>query len=171
MPTISAVVASTFLTISVLIMYPSFQVQSHGAPSFTNNVIYHDTAFLNGGVNLVGIHTQPIIVHVGNNFLVRAVVFNNSPGTISFIAGPCDSSLSAKFDKNVDVKHVVRCLAAAQLVKLKPGEKTSVSGPSSGVVYQANTLGKTTTSVTFHYQQDNVGNGNVTRSFLFNIQP
>jgi hypothetical protein len=78
--------------------------------------------FPNDGVRLLGTHTQPIVLHVGNLFHIRTIVFNNSPGTISFIAGPCDSPLAATFDKNVLVKHGVGDPAAIFLKNLsQPG--------------------------------------------------
>ena len=87
---------------SILIMYPFLQeTASASSPTFPND-----------GVRLLATHT-PIVLHVGNLFHIRTFVFNNSPGTISFIAGPCDSPLAATFDKNVLVKHGVGCFAGA----------------------------------------------------------
>ncbi|MDQ6668710.1 MAG: hypothetical protein M3Y53_10880, partial [Thermoproteota archaeon] len=121
-------------------------------------------------------HTQPIVLHIGNLFHIRTIVFNNSPGTISFIAGPCDSPLAATFDKNVLVKHGVGCFAGAastsvavHLVKLRPGGTAQVIGPSVGTTYQAVASGMATASVTFHYQSSNGGSASTTKSFKFNI--
>jgi hypothetical protein len=141
-----------------------------------NNAIYHDTAFLSGGVVLLTTHTQPIVVHVGNFFRVQAMVLNNSTGTISFTAGPCDSTVSAIFNKNVVVKHEVSCFAgaaltsaAANLVKLRPGEKVSIIGTPIGTTYQAVASGPTIASVTFHYQLGTGANASIVKSFEFNI--
>jgi hypothetical protein len=141
-----------------------------------NNAIYHDTAFLSGGVLLLTTHTQPIVVHVGNFFRVQAMVLNNSTGTISFTAGPCDSTVSAIFNKNVVVKHEVSCFAgaaltsaAANLVKLRPGEKVSIIGTPIGTTYQAVASGPTIASVTFHYQLGTGANASIVKSFEFNI--
>ncbi|HMH09806.1 MAG TPA: hypothetical protein VK553_03800 [Candidatus Nitrosopolaris rasttigaisensis] len=141
-----------------------------------NNAIYHDTAFLSGGVLLLTTHTQPIVVHVGNFFRVQAMVLNNSTGTISFTAGPCDSTVSAIFNKNVVVKHEVSCFAgaaltsaAANLVKLRPGEKVSIIGTPIGTTYQAVASGLTIASVTFHYQLATGANASIIKSFEFNI--
>jgi hypothetical protein len=159
---ISAIIATTFLALSILIMYPFLQeTASASSPTFPND-----------GVRLLATHTQPRVLHVGNFFRTSAIVFNNSPGTISFIAGPCDSSLTATFDKNVLVKHGVGCLAgsvAAHLVKLRPGGTAQVVGPSSGTTYQAIASGKTIATLTFHYQTGNGASASVTKSFEFNI--
>jgi hypothetical protein len=90
---------------------------------------------------------------------------------VRFISGPCDSPLSSTFDKNVVVKHGVRCFlgAAVHLVKLRPGETGQVIGPGIGTTYQAAAPGMTVTTVTFHYQSDNGASASVTRSFEFNI--
>ena len=175
---ISTIITATFLTI--LIMYPFLQekVQALSSTTFVvdNNAIYHDTAFLSGGVLLLAIHTQPIVVHVGNFFRIQAMVLNNSPGTISFAAGPCDSTVSAIFNKNVVVKHEVSCFAGAastsaatHLVKLRPGEKVSIIGTPIGTTYQAVASGSTIASVTFHYQLGTGTNASIIKSFEFNI--
>lgn len=175
---ISAIISTTFLII--LIMYPFLQEKVHASSSTTfiidNNGIYHDTAFLSGGVPLLAIHTQPIVVHVGNFFRIQAMVLNNSPGPISFAAGPCDSTVSAMFNKNVVVKHEVSCFAgtastsaATHLVKLRPGEKVSTIGTPIGTTYQAVASGSTIASVTFHYQLGNGANASSIKSFEFNI--
>ena len=73
---ISAIIATTFLVTSILIMYPFLQATAASSPTFPND-----------GVRLLATHTQPIVLHVGNLFHICTIVFNNSPGTISnFIA-------------------------------------------------------------------------------------
>lgn len=174
---ISAMISTTFLII--LIMFPFLQEKVHASSSTTfiidNDAIYHDTAFLSGGA-LFAIHTQPIVVHVGNFFRIQAMVLNNSPGPISFAAGPCDSAVSAIFNKNVAVKHEVSCFAgtastsaATHLVKLRPGEKVSTLGTPIGTTYQAVASGSTIASVTFHYQLGTGANASSIKSFEFNI--
>jgi hypothetical protein len=175
---ISAIITATFLTI--LIMYPFLPEKVHASSSTTfvidNNAIYHESAFLSGGVLLLATHTQPIVVHVGNFFRVQTMVLNNSPGTISFTAGPCDSTVSATFNKNVVVKHDAGCFAgpastsaAAHLVKLRPGEKVSIIGTPIGTTYQAVATGPTIASVTFHYQLGTGANASIVKSFEFKI--
>jgi hypothetical protein len=147
-------------------MYPFLQeTASASTPTFPNE-----------GVRLLGTHTQPLVLHAGNLFHIRTVVINNSPGTISFIVGPCDSPLAATFDKNVLVTHGVGCFAgaastsaAAHLVKLRPGGTAQVIGPSVGTTYQAVASGMTVAAVTFHYQSINGAGASVTKSFEFNI--
>ncbi len=163
---ISVIIATTFLAISILLMYPFLQeTASASTPTFPND-----------GVRLLGTHTQPIVLHVGNLFQIRTIVISNSPGTISFITGPCDSPLAATFHKNVLVKHGVGCFAGAastsaavHLVKLRPGGTAQVIGPSVGTTYQAVASGMTVAAVTFHYQSENGASASVTKSFEFNI--
>jgi len=175
---ISAIISTAFFII--LIMYPFLQEKVHALSSTTfvidNNANYHDTAFLSGGLLLLVIHTQPIIVHVGNFFRIQAMVLNNSPGPISFAAAPCDSTVSAIFNKNVVVKHEVSCFAgtastaaATHLVKLRPGEKVSTIGTPIGTTYQAVASGSTIASVTFHYQLGTGADASSIKSFEFNI--
>jgi hypothetical protein len=124
------------------------------------------------GVEVAGLHTMPPIVVVHSTFGIGAIVINLSPSTIMFIAGPCDKSLSATFNKNVLIKHSLRCLIAAHLVKLRPGQEALVTGPNiSGIEYQAVAAGQTTASVTFHYQIENGHSASVTKQFVFTISP
>jgi hypothetical protein len=178
---LTTTIASTDNTTNknVLERHELLQEKVHASSSTTfvidNNAIYHDTAFLSGGVLLLAIHTQPIVVHVGNFFRIQAMVLNNSPGTISFAAGPCDSPVSAIFNKNVVVKHDVSCLAGAStsaathLVKLRPGEKVSTIGTPIGTTYQAVASGPTIASVTFDYQLGTGANASSIKSFEFSI--
>ena len=167
---ISAIITATFLTI--LIMYPFLPKKVHASSTVVidNNANYHDTAFLGDGVLLLTTHTQPIVVHVGNFFRIQAMVHNNSTGTISFTAGPCDSTMSAIFNKNVVVKPEVSCFpgaastSAAHLVKLRPGEKVSIIGTPIGTTYQAVASGPTIASVTFHYQLGTGANASIVKS-------
>lgn len=142
------------------------------SPTLVINGPYHDVSFVDGRVNLLALHTQPLVVHIGNVFKIHAIILNNSPATINFISGPCDSSLSSTFDKNVVVKHGVRCFlgAAVHLVKLRPGETGQVIGPSIGTTYQAAAAGITVATVIFRYQSDNGASASVTKSFEFDIK-
>ena len=167
--------------LAILTIYPFLQEKVHALSTtfvIDSNTIYHNTAFLSGGVLILDIHTQPIIVHVGNFFHIHAMILNNSPDTISFIAEPCDSTLSAIFNKNVVEKHEVSCFAGASstsaamhLVKLRPGEKVSIIGTSVGTTYQAVASGMTMASLTFHYQLENGASASIMKSYEFNIMP
>lgn len=157
---------TVFLALSILMMYPFLQ-KTVSASALTPSLFLN-----NGGVLLLAIHTQPIILHVGDLFRIGAIVSNNSPETINFITGPCDSPISGTFDKNVLVKHGVKCFAGAaaeRLVKLKSGGIAQVTGPSVGITYQAITSGKTVATVTFHYQTENGAGASITKPFEFNI--
>jgi hypothetical protein len=121
------------------------------------------------GVNLINIHPSPLHLKSGSKFEIFSTVVNNSPGMIMFVAGACDSPLSAQFNRNVVIKHTQGCTAASPPFKLNPGEGVSVAGPGSGIIYQALAAGQTTANATFHYQTENGKTTNVTRPFVFTI--
>ena len=121
------------------------------------------------GVDLANIHTSPSNVKVPSKFEITSTVVNNSPSTIMFNAGVCDSPLSVKFIKNVVVKYTQGCTTSSPSFKLKPGEQVSIAGPSSGTIYQAYAAGQTTASVTLHYQTENGTTTTVTKPFTFTI--
>jgi hypothetical protein len=133
-----------------------------------NHMVYITTA-LGNGVQLSAIHTQPQVLRVGNIFHISVIIFNNSPNTLRYIAGPCDSAISAKFDRNILVKHGFGCLLAARLISLKPGEMGTAIGPSIGTTYQAVAAGITKASIVFHYQLEKAVSLNVTKSFVFDV--
>jgi hypothetical protein len=176
---ISAITVTSVLIISILIMGPLQQKVGASSSSPTlavDNARYYGISFSNDSVRVLAVHTQPLLVHVGNFFRIHAMVLNNSPGTISFTAEPCDSTLSAIFNKNVVVKHEVSCeagtsstSAALHLVKLGPGEKVSIIGTSIGTTYQAVAAGPTIANVTFHYQSGTGANASSIKSYEFNI--
>ena len=121
------------------------------------------------GVNLIDMHPSPVHLKSGSKFEIFSTVINNSPGIISFIAGACDSPLSAHFASNVVIKHTQGCTATSPPFKLSPGDEVSVAGPSSGTIYQAVTPGQTKASVTFHFHTANGQASNVTKPFVFDI--
>lgn len=121
------------------------------------------------GVNLINTHSSPVHLNSGSRFEIFSTVINNSPGMISFIAGRCDSPLSAHFASNVLIRHTQGCSATSPPFKLSPGDEVSVAGPSSGTIYQAMSPGQTRASVTFHYQTTNGQASNVTKPFVFTI--
>ena len=122
-------------------------------------------------VDLINIHTSPSNLKVPNQFGIISTVVNKSPGTIIFTAGVCDSPLSAKFLKNVVIRYTQGCTAASPPFKLKSGEQVTISGPSSGTVYQAFATGQTAANVTLHYQTENGQAANFTKPFVFTINP
>lgn len=121
------------------------------------------------GVNLKDIHPSPVHLKSGSQFQIFSTVINNSPSVISFVAGACDSPLSAHFASNVVIKHTQGCTATPPPFKLNPGEVVSVAGPGSSTIYQAVSPGQTKASVTFHYQTANGQASNVTKPFIFTI--
>jgi len=97
----------------------------------------------------VDLHIDPLNVQVGDAIRLNATIVNNTPNTITF-PGLCDSPLSAEFDANVVIEQHPACLGFS-IVELKSGEKTSVTGPASGIVYRASNAGLTNAKVTFTY--------------------
>ena len=90
---------------------------------------------------------------------------------ITFSAGVCDSPLSAKFLKNVLIRYTQGCTSSSPPFQLKSGDQVTIAGPSSGTIYQAFAAGQTTASATLHYQTANSQAANVTKPFVFTINP
>jgi hypothetical protein len=121
------------------------------------------------GVELINTHPSPLHLKAGSKFEIFSTVVNNSPSVIMFVAGACDSPLSAHFTRNVVTKHIQGCTATSPPFKLQPGEVVSVAGPGPGTIYQALAAGQTTANATFHYQTENGQAANVTKPFVFTI--
>jgi len=121
------------------------------------------------GVELINTHPSPLHLKAGSKFEIFSTVVNNSPSVIMFVAGACDSPLSAHFTRNVVIKHTQGCTATSPPFKLHPGEGVSVAGPGPGTIYQALAAGQTTANATFHYQTENGQAANVTKPFVFTI--
>jgi hypothetical protein len=176
---ISVLIVTSLWIMSILIMGPLLQ-QRGGAfsssPIGVDNVRYYGISLSNDNVHILIIYSEPLVIHVGNFFRLHAIVLNNSPGTISFDSEPCDSTLSAIFNKNVVVKHEGSCnagaastSAAAHLIKLRPGEKASIIGTSVGTTYQAVAAGPTIANVTFYYNSVIGARSSLIKSYEFNI--
>ncbi|MGC2684698.1 MAG: hypothetical protein WA323_22790 [Candidatus Nitrosopolaris sp.] len=86
-----------------------------------------------------------------------------------FIAGACDSPLSASFARNVMIRHLQGCTSTSPSFELTPGEQVSVAGPSSGTIYQAIAAGQISATATLHYQSENGQAATVTKPFVFTI--
>ena len=158
-------VLSILVTFTVL-GFPFGENQSaYSQSSKTNST----TNAAGAGVDLKDTRTSPSHLKAGSKFEIFSTVINNSPSIITFIAGACDSPLSANFVKNVVIKHTQGCTASSPPFKLNPGEMVSVAGPSSGTIYQALAAGQTTASAILHYQTENGQPANVTKPFVFTI--
>jgi len=118
-------------------------------------------------IELTNIHSNPPNIHVGDSFQINATIVNNSPGTIYFNGG-CLSPLSVTFDKNVEIGQAMGCFAIYS-ANLKPGENTTVVGPSNSNQYIANSTGTTNTNVTFSYTVENKSENAISKSFTFDI--
>ncbi len=118
-------------------------------------------------VEFLDIQTNPPLVIVGETFTVKATVVNNSPNTITY-HGACESPISAKFDKNVEIETNLACLALS-IIELKPLEKATVEGPGSGILYQASKAGITNATVTFSYETEGQARS-ISKTFAFTIE-
>ena len=79
------------------------------------------------GINLKDIHPSPLHLKAGSKFEIFSIVVNNSPGTIMFTAGACQSPLSAQFMRNVVIKHTKGCTGTSPPFKLNPGQEVAVA--------------------------------------------
>jgi hypothetical protein len=86
-------------------------------------------------------------------------------------ASVCESPLSAIFLRNVITRHTQSCTATSPPFKLNSGEEVTIAGPGSGTTYQAGNIGQTAANVTLHYQTENGQAANVTKPFVFTINP
>lgn len=118
-------------------------------------------------IELANIHTSPSNIHVDDSIQINATIVNNSPNAISFNSG-CMSPLSATFDKNVGVGQAIGCFAI-YVQNLKPGENTTIVGPSNSISYIANSTGTTNANVTFSYTTENKSQNTVSKLFSFDI--
>ncbi|HYL65489.1 MAG TPA: Hint domain-containing protein, partial [Candidatus Limnocylindrales bacterium] len=113
-----------------------------------------DTTYAFGqGVNVVNLTTTPSNVHVGDSFRINATIVNDSPNII-FFSGGCQSPLTAIFDANVEINQEIGCYAISNNA-LRPEQNVTVSGPSSGTIYTASSVGRTNANVTFSYESGN----------------
>ncbi|MBV9175833.1 MAG: hypothetical protein JO297_02200, partial [Nitrososphaeraceae archaeon] len=142
-----------------------------GFPLGSDRLAYSQPSSVNAnvGVDLINTHPSPLHLKSGSKFEIFSTVVNNSPKPIKFIAGRCDSPLSAQFSRNVLVRHMQGCTTTSPLFKLNSGARVSVAGPGSGTMYQAMIAGQIAATATLHYQTENGQHDNVTKPFTFTI--
>src|SRR5689334_8704035 len=163
---------SVFILFSI-IPFPLNQNQHAYSQTFKTNSAATSTADVKSGkgVDLTNIHTSPSNVKVHSKFEIISTVVNNSPNMITFGAGVCDSPLSPKFLKNVVIRYTQGYTSSSPPFQLKSGDQVTIAGPSSGTIYQAFAAGQTSASATLHYQTANSQIANVTKPFVFTINP
>jgi len=130
------------------------------------------------GVKILGVHTLPSTVVVGNTFSIGGNVINNSTATITFPNGTCNSPVSIDFNKNVMIENqgTASCTTATPDVTLKPGEQSSILYPyHSGIAYRATAPGMTNATISFSYGVEiptgkSTISDNISRLYTFNIQ-
>jgi hypothetical protein len=77
------------------------------------------------GVNLIDIHSSPVHLKSGSKFEIFSTVTNNSPSVISFIAGACDSPLSADFAihchlaPSFDASYMYGCISTEDKMRMQ----------------------------------------------------
>jgi hypothetical protein len=118
-------------------------------------------------LEILDVHTDPSVIHVGDVFTIMTTIINNSTKTISF-NNACSSPLSVVFDKNVLTENSMGCFALSK-VFLKPGENMTVTGPSSGIQYNATSAGITNANMTFAYDFNGTNVFSASNSFSFTI--
>ncbi len=102
------------------------------------------------GVEFLEINIEPVNILVGDSIIVYATIINNSDFPISFQGG-CDSPLWLEFfSDNVESVLVPGCQAQATF-QIESGQQQTVSGPNSGVLYQAVSAGSFEAKVIFAY--------------------
>jgi hypothetical protein len=154
----------------ILIVFTIFGIQL-GQDRYSQSLKASSTAnaAADPGVGLVNIRTSPLHLKAGSKFEILSTVVNNSPNMVGFIAGRCDSPLSANFARNVMIRHTQGCTTASPSFKLNPGEQVSVAGPSSGTIYQTTASGQIRAIAILHYKIENGQAANVTKPFVFTV--
>lgn len=127
------------------------------------------------GIEITNIKTDPQIVNQQSSFKIISTVINNFPITIKYEESACGvSSISATFNKNVNHHPTgisAICKAPLHLIALHPGEKATVKGPGTNVIYTAASTGKTIAKVIFHYTDESGSKSkSASKSFVFVIQ-
>ena len=69
----------------------------------TNNYAFGAHPIRTNGIVLVGIQTEPSVVHLGDNFTIHATLVRYSPYGLEIWNNFCAGPLQAKFDKNVKI--------------------------------------------------------------------
>lgn len=152
-----------------------------------NNLAFADNAI---NVNILGIHTQPSSIKIGDKFTITATLANSTPDPILLTLSPCGEPFPIAFDNHVKVDYVTNlaCPAFALLEKVGPGEATAFTSPStpitpSGkpstyvsemVVFRAISSGTTNATIVFSYSIQNQTDHSqiqkiISKSFLFTI--
>ena len=159
------------VVLPVLVILVIFTIVSF--PSGLDRYAYSQASKINStkhaadsGVDLINIRPSPLRLRAASTFEILSTIVNNSPSTITFAAGRCDS---AHFTRNVLVTHTPSCTAASPPFKLNSGASVSVAGPGSGTIYRAMAAGQISAIAIFNYQTGNGHAANVTKPFVFTI--
>ncbi|MEO9277693.1 MAG: hypothetical protein ABI340_07970 [Nitrososphaera sp.] len=114
------------------------------------------------------IETEPKTVTIGNTFQIYATIKNPNIWPITY-HDSCVSPLTISFDKNVQIQHQIGCMAISTET-INAGEQVRVHGPSTGIAYNATTIGTTNATITFSYQNQGIDQ-NITVSKQIEIEP
>jgi hypothetical protein len=112
--------------------------------------------------------TEPSTPYVGSTFLIYANVYNPNPYSVYIHAG-CISPLSATFDKGVEVtmNSLILCPVMSKQ-EIPSGQEARIHGPSTGIMYNATSVGITNATITVSYEAQGKTE-NVTLSKQFTI--
>ncbi len=104
-------------------------------------------------LQLENVTTEPQTITVGNTFQIYATVNNPNPWPVTYHEG-CVSPLSVSFDKNVQIQTEIGCFAMSNEA-INSGQSVRIHAPSTGIVYNATTIGATNATLVFTYQNQN----------------
>ncbi|MHB8545568.1 MAG: hypothetical protein ACYDAJ_02225 [Nitrosotalea sp.] len=117
-------------------------------------------------LEITNISIEPPTVTLGTSFLIYADVFNPNPYSI-YVNNGCISSVSATFDKNVEIQKGISCFSMSKQ-EIPSLQKTRIHGPSIGTIYNATSAGNTNATIMISYVA--AGSvGTITTSKFFTI--
>lgn len=115
-------------------------------------------------LEITNLSIEPSTVTLGTSFLIYADIFNPNPYSI-YVNNGCISSVSATFDKNVEIQKGISCFSMSKQ-EIPSLQKIRIHGPSIGTIYNATSVGNTNATITISYVADG-SVGTVTTSKLF----
>jgi hypothetical protein len=151
---------SILIATTILVLYLLF-VDTSTAQPFNNTITTtnQNHHIYNDDILLFNIYTVPEIVHVGDTFIIKATIANDSPNSITFLSDVCnEQQLSVQFTNNNVIKQFKNpCNALPAIITLNPGENMTLQAPGShGILYRATAASLTNATLTFYYKTPNL---------------
>lgn len=125
----------------------------------------------NQPLQIQDVTTEPSTPYVGSTFLIYANVYNPNPYSV-YIRTGCISSLSATFDKGVKVtlNSSILCPRMSKQ-EIPSGQEARILGPSTGIMYNATSVGITNAIITVSYEtQGKTENVTLSKQFTIDYQ-